>query len=207
MATLSNFVGAMKGGGARANQFSVIIYRPGLNNAHFQFMCRSAQIPAMTIGEIPVAFRGRQIFVPGDRTYDAWTLTVYNDSNYTVRDGFERWSNEMQDVGTTTEASGSYVYRSAIVSQMDRNNRVLRTYALADVWPTTLDAIDLAYDTNDVIEEFGVTLRFNYMTVTPGTQSTGSRSLTNLGVIGHGITSSAIGAPAMTGQQKPNLAP
>ena len=201
MATLSSFVGAMKGGGARANQFAVTIYRPGLNDAHFQFMCRSAQIPAMTIGEVPVAFRGRQIFVPGDRTYDAWTLTVYNDSNYTVRDGFERWSNEMQDIGTSTAASGDYVYRRAVVAQMDRNSRVLRTYALSDCWPTTLDAIDLAYDTNDVIEEFGVTLRFNYMTVAPGAQAKGARQLANTGGIGTGATFTA----DPSGTQKPNL--
>ena len=38
-------------------------------------------------------------------------------------------------------------------------------YNLFNCWPTTVDAIDLAFDTNDAIEEFGVTFRFNYMTV------------------------------------------
>ena len=170
MARLNAFVGAMQGGGARANQFAVQIFgRNVLAEERFTFMCRSAQIPALTMGEIPVAYRGRQIYMTGDRTYDAWTCTVYNDANYSVRDEVERWTNEIQDIGSTTASIGSKgVYRNGVVAQLDRNNRTIRTYALYDLWPTTLDAIDLAFDTNDAIEEFGVTFRFNYMTAKGG---------------------------------------
>ena len=182
MARLSSFVGAMQGGGARANQFEVNISgRNVLNSEHFTFMCRSAQIPAVTIGEVLVPYRGRQIYVPGDRTYDAWTLTVYNDSNYSARDELERWQNEMQDIGATTVGiNPTGVYRQASVKQLDRNDRTVRTYTLYDCWPQTLDAIDLAYDTNDTVEEFGFTMRFNYMTVTPGSGS-GTRAATRSG--------------------------
>jgi len=62
------------------------------------------------------------------------------------------------------------------VSQMDRNDRTIRTYTLYDAWPTTLDAIDLAFDTNDTLEEFTVTFRFNYMTASGGGVSSSGRT-------------------------------
>ena len=90
--------------------------------------------------------------------------------------------NELQNIGSGTDASGSPVYRSASVQQLDRNDQIIRSYTLVDCWPTTLDAIDLAYDTNDVIEEFGATFRFNYMTI----NATGGRGGRSIGTSGGG---------------------
>ena len=69
------------------------------------------------------------------------------------------------------------VYRDAHVVQLGRNGETLRTYRLFNCWPTTIDAIDLAFDTNDSIEEFGATFRFNYLTVESGRE--GARSTAN----------------------------
>ena len=186
MATLSQFVQNLHGGGARANQFSVSIKgrdaSRGVSSEHFTFLCRSAQIPALTIGEVSVPYRGRQIFVPGDRTYDAWTVTIYNDSEYSSRNDLELWMNELQNIGSGTHASGEYVYRNAVVKQLDRNEQTIRSYSLINCWPTTLDAIDLAYDTNDVIEEFGATFRFNYMLINAHEGARGAQSIGGTGV-------------------------
>tara|TARA_Y100001951_G_C11207479_1_gene220915 strand:+ start:19 stop:702 length:684 start_codon:yes stop_codon:yes gene_type:complete len=181
---LAAFTSAMRGGGARANQFEINVGRPGMDDEFFTMMCRSGQIPGLTMGEVTIPYRGRAIYAPGDRTYDAWTVTCYNDANYDIRGILEQWSNELQDIGSTTGARSNSIYRQAFVNQLDRNNRVIRGYALYGAWPTTIDAIDLAFDTNDTIEEFGVTFRFNYMTAhrgTVGITSRGTRSATNLG--------------------------
>jgi len=171
MATnVNNFVAQLQGGGARANQFKVNF--PALGGG-MEFMARSAQIPALTIGEIAVPYRGRQIFVPGDRTYDAWTLTVFNDTGFSIRSKLEGWANNIQNIGSAVDQKG-VVYRDAQVQQLSRDGTsILRTYQLYGVWPTTIDAIDLAWDTNDTIEEYGVTFRFNYMTVNGETTSDG----------------------------------
>ena len=169
MANLSAFTQALQGGGARANQFMVTMGGAGAAgmSSNFHFLCRSATIPAMTIGEVAVPYRGRTIYLAGDRVYDAWTITVMNDRNYTVRSFLESWMDDMGDIGGTTKAntisSASY-YATATVQQLDRNNSPIRTYKLEGLWPTTIDAIDLSYDANDAIEEFGATFRFNWMT-------------------------------------------
>ena len=175
MANLSAFTTALQGGGARANQFMVTMGgtgATGLTN-NFHFLCRSAQVPALTIGEVAVPYRGRVIYLAGDRTYDAWTVTIMNDRNYSVRAFLENWMDDMGDIGGTTKAnaiSAASYYANATVQQLDRNNKPIRTYKLEGLWPTTLDAIDLSYDANDAIEEFGATFRFNWLTAGGGGQ-------------------------------------
>ena len=185
MPNLSSFTQALHGGGARANQFQVTLGGAGASglSGDFHFLCRSAQIPALTIGEVAVPYRGRTIYLAGDRTYDAWTVTILNDRNYSIRAFLESWMDDMSDIGGSTKTSAlssSIYYADATIKQLDRNNTPIRTYKLEGLWPTTLDAIDLSYDANDAIEEFGCTFRFNWMTVGgEGTSSEGgSRSIT-----------------------------
>ena len=159
--SVNSFVNALKGGGARANQFRVSFPALDGSSGLMEFMGRGAQIPAVTMGEVTVPYRGRQVFVPGDRTYDAWTITVFNDSGFTIRGALENWQNQVQDIGSSTTArlEGMSVYRDAEVLHLGRNGELLRTYNLFNCWPTTVDAIDLAFDTNDAIEEFGCNIQ------------------------------------------------
>ena len=189
----NNFVNALKGGGARANQFRVEFPALDGSSGLMEFMARGAQIPAVTMGEVTVPYRGRQVFVPGDRTYDAWTITVFNDTGFTIRSALENWQNQIQDIGASTTArlEGMSVYRSASVHHLGRNGELLRTYRLFNCWPTTVDAIDLAFDTNDAVEEFGVTFRFNYMTARVGVE--GARSTSEREMHGFKSVGSVVG--------------
>ena len=170
MSNLNEFVTNLAGGGARANQFEITIAAAAFAaDQKFTFLCRSAQIPGMTVGEVPVPYRGRQIFVAGDRTYDAWTVTVFSDTAWSLRSSFETWSDKIAEMDESIKgavAPNDY-YGIAQVKQFDRAGGQKAIYELKDVWPTTVDPIDLAYDTNDAVMEFGVTLRFNYMTIAP----------------------------------------
>ena len=191
--SVNNFVNALKGGGARANQFRVEFPALDGSSGLMEFMARGAQIPAVTMGEVTVPYRGRQVFVPGDRTYDAWTITVFNDTGFTIRSALENWQNQIQDIGASTTArlEGMSVYRSASVHHLGRNGELLRTYRLFNCWPTTVDAIDLAFDTNDAVEEFGVTFRFNYMTAKAGVE--GARSTSEREMHGFKSVGSVVG--------------
>ena len=191
--SVNSFVNALKGGGARANQFRVSFPALDGSSGHMEFMARGAQIPAVTMGEVTVPYRGRQVFVPGDRTYDAWTITVFNDSGFTIRGALENWQNQIQDIGASTTArlEGMSVYRNAEVFHLGRNGELLRTYRLFNCWPTTVDAIDLAFDTNDAIEEFGCTFRFNYMTAIGGVE--GARDKASRGMGGFNADRAVIG--------------
>ena len=166
MASLTDFRNKLTGGGARANQFQVVIQARFIQDVEqLSFLCRSASLPALTVGEVPVFYRGRQIYVAGDRTYADWTVTVYNDGGWVARSNLENWNNALQDFGNSTVGAqnpGDY-YGQILVMQLDRSDNPLRFATLFDAWPTNVAEIALAYDTVDVVEEFDVTFRFNYM--------------------------------------------
>ena len=84
MAAIDDFKANLLGGGARANQFRVTITPPagiaiGLDVRRASFLVRASNLPAQTLGEIVVPFRGRQIYIAGDRSFeDTWStfLTI-----------------------------------------------------------------------------------------------------------------------------------
>ena len=177
MASLTDFRNKLTGGGARANQFDVRIHSAFIQDTDaLSFLCRSASLPAMTVGEVPVFYRGRQIYVAGDRTYADWTVTVYNDGGWVARSNLENWNNALQDFGNSTVGAQdpSQYYGTIYVQQRDRSDNILRVAELSDAWPTNVAEIALAYDTVDVVEEFDVTFRFNYMQVYGSGSSLGS---------------------------------
>ena len=166
MASLTDFRNKLTGGGARANQFAIRIFGPFIQDTEaLSFLCRSGSLPAMTVGEVPVFYRGRQIYVAGDRTYADWTVTVYNDGDWVARSNMENWNNALQEIGSDTGGAQnpSDYYGTIDVTQLDRSDNPLRTAQLIDAWPTNVGEIALAYDTVDAVEEFDVTFRFNWM--------------------------------------------
>jgi len=96
--TISDFKGRLVGGGARPNLFECVINFPsGLTEVttddDFRFMIKTASLPASNINVIDIPFRGRNLKIAGDRTFDPWTITVINDTNFKIRNAFERWMN------------------------------------------------------------------------------------------------------------------
>jgi len=167
MSNLNTFVNNLSGGGARTNQFEATIWKSPVPEQKMTFMCRSTQIPAMTVGEVAVPYRGRQVFIAGDRTYDAWTITVFSDQAWELRRSFETWNHSIahMEAEATGAANPNSYYGGGTIKQLDRAGNAVAQYFLADLWPQSVDAIDLAYDTNDAVMEFTVTLRFNFMTM------------------------------------------
>ena len=174
--TIVDFRGKMTGGGARSNLFEVNIKYPdniagliGDATGEGEFLIKAAEIPASNIGNIPVPFRGRVLPVAGDRTFDPWTVTVINDTNFIIRDAMEKWSNSINDIQTAQGTLNPENYQTvATVSQLSRGGKsesdeidVLRQYIFSGIYPNVVSSIPLDYGATDQIEEFQVT--FNYL--------------------------------------------
>ena len=169
--TISDFKNKLQGGGARPNLFEVVLTFPGdlsiSNNVvnEARFMVKAAALPASNIAPIDVAFRGRLLKVAGDRTFDTWTITVINDTDFGIRGAFERWMNSINRVTDATGAVNPSDYQAdAFVYQLDRDGSVLRKYKFHDVFPTNISQIDLSYDSSDTLEEFTVELQVLFWT-------------------------------------------
>ena len=153
-------------GGVRANLFECKItppLQPGNNVASLiQFHCKATSIPASTIGNIDVPYKGRQLKVPGDRTFADWTVTLFNDSNMHIRSIFESWMAMIQPHEANEQKTPSHVYGKGQVTQLSRSGEAIRTYSLTSMYPTEVAAIDLAWDSNDAVEEYAVTFAVNH---------------------------------------------
>ena len=168
MANINDFKAKLAGGGARANQFKVTMPFRGYAQVggeieDLAFLCTTAQIPAMNVGLVNVPFRGRQIKIAGDRTFADWSITVLNDTNFKLRNAFERWQKGINNMSDNEGLSNPVDYQvDAFVDQLDRNGNTLKSYTLRGAFPTEVAAIDLNYGTNDEVETFGVTFQYQY---------------------------------------------
>ena len=169
MAAIDDFKANLLGGGARANQFRVTITPPagiaiGLDVRRASFLVRASNLPAQTLGEIVVPFRGRQIYIAGDRTFEeTWSTTFMNDTDFMVRNAMELWMNGINDLESGQGTSALADYQTDLqVEQLDRDDTILKTYIFRSAWPTTVAQIDLTSDTADAIEEFEVTWRYQH---------------------------------------------
>ena len=153
MANINDFKAKLAGGGARANQFKVTMPFPGYAQVggeieDLAFLCTTAQIPGMTIANINVPFRGRQIKVAGDRTFADWSITVLNDTNFKLRNAFERWQNGINNMSDNEGLSNPVDYQvDAFVDQLDRNGNTLKSYTLRGAYPTAVSYTHLTLPT------------------------------------------------------------
>jgi hypothetical protein len=154
------------GGGARPNLFKVTMAFPSYVTANVElasYMCKATSMPASTIAPIAVPFRGRTLQVAGDRTFDPWSVTIINDTDFNVRNSFEQWMNGInQHKANTGLTQPSSYMADMIVEQLDKDGTTKKTYNIRGVFPTNLGAIELSYETGDTIEEFEVEMQVQY---------------------------------------------
>jgi hypothetical protein len=171
MSTIASFKAQMAGGGARPNQFRVGLTFPraiqnGLTQTAGQaapYLCRAASLPASTVQDIVVGFRGRPVHFAGEREFPAWTISVLNDNNFLIRDAFEYWSNAIVNYDRTNGLLRPADYTAdMVVTQLDRDDRAIKSYIFRDAFPTTVGEIQLSFDQNNQIEEFPVQFVYNW---------------------------------------------
>ena len=169
MASIDDFKANLIGGGARANQFRVTITPPpgiaiGLDVRRTSFLATATNLPGMTLGEVAVPFRGRNIYIAGDRPeFERWTTTFYNDTVFMIRNAMERWNNGINDLRENTGVIVPADYQSDLfVEQLDRDDTVLKTYIFKSAYPLTTSLIELASATVNELETFEVTWRYQH---------------------------------------------
>jgi len=208
---ISEFKTKLINGGARPNLFLVRLNFPATLGEiadigpidasttiteRAEFLVKTAQLPASTIGTIDVPFRGRMLKVAGDRTFEPWSVTVINDGEFGIRKAFETWS---RGINALTENVSQLGYGDdnpgycvdLEVFQLSRDSKtpnktpqtinspgvdgmdVVRAYKFYDAWPSAISAIDLSYESNDQIEEFTVEFQYNYYEVSNPSLDTG----------------------------------
>ena len=186
--TLDAFKGKMVGGGARPNLFECELFFPDeaipVNSSKDEiadksrFLVKAAQLPASNIAPILIPFRGRNLKIAGDRTFEPWTITVINDVDFKIRTAFERWMNLINKHEDNAGLTDPTAYQKDLfVRQLGRASLegstptsasqlpVLKMYKFHGTFPTNVSDIALSYDSSDTIEEFSVELQVQWVDV------------------------------------------
>jgi hypothetical protein len=115
------------------------------------------------MGIVTVPFRGRQLKIAGDRTFDTWSPTIINDTDFRVRNSMERWMNGVNAHNANTGLVNPIDYQAdLLVEQLDRDEATLKAYTFRGCFPTSVSPIDLSYGSNDEIERFTVEFQVQY---------------------------------------------
>ena len=169
MGNIDDFKANLIGGGARANQFRVTLTPPsgiaiGLDVRRTSFLVTAAQMPASALTEIAVPFRGRNIYITGDRPApETWSVTVYNDTDFMIRNAMELWQNGINSyVDNTGVVSPSDYQTDLTVEQLDRDDTVLKSYIFRNAFPLNISAIDLSSAEATEIETFEIEWRYQH---------------------------------------------
>lgn len=168
---VNQFRSQMQGDGARPNLFEVSMPFPVFSNPEnaqqkMTFMCRSAQLPGATIGMVPVQYFGRELKFAGNRTFADWVVTIINDEDFQVRNAFERWMNGINshagNVRSLDALTPSSYTVDGDVTQFSKRGDSIKKYKFVGLFPTDVSPIDVDWGSNDVIEEFTVTLSYQW---------------------------------------------
>jgi hypothetical protein len=162
---VDDFKAKLKGGGARSNLFKATVNFPAYAGGDAEltsFMCKAAQLPASVMNVISVPFRGRELKIAGDRTFETWTVTIINDTGFEVRNAMERWMNGINAHSANVGLTNPVTYQAdLIVEQLDKDGSTLKTYSFRGCFPTNVASIDLSYE-QEGIQEFQVEFQVQY---------------------------------------------
>lgn len=161
-------------GGAKASLFQVQIQNPvnAAGDLKTPFMVKAAQLPESTLGTIDVPYFGRTIKLAGDRTFAEWTVTIINDEDFLIRNAMEEWMASINthegNVRNLANASPLQYKSQAQITQFSKTGVPLREYSYVGMFPTSVSAIEMSWETTNAIEEFSVTFAYDYWTVSGG---------------------------------------
>ncbi len=180
---VSTFRTNFKYDGARANLFEVDLQIPGVSaDRNMKLLVRGASIPGKTIGAINTPYFGNQWKAAGNLTFPDWTITIINKEDFSLRDDFEYWLEQINDPifndRLRVPPSGTNSYKTTMnVKQFGKaapdsihtageGAAVIAHYRFEGAFITDLSDIALDWGTTDAIEEFTVTFAYDWWSST-----------------------------------------
>ena len=175
--SVTEFKSNLKQGGARPSLFKVdFLYPSGITapSTRSEFLVKATTIPASTIGSYDVFYHGKAIKVAGDRSFDTWDTTIFNDEDFGIRSTLENWmaaisnhslNTRNKSVFNTSEGDVAKYKSTLKVIQFSKAGEELRTYEFKGAWPSALSTINLDWATASEIEEFTCTWVYDSWTI------------------------------------------
>lgn len=163
---ISQLRAAIKSGLVRSNRWRVLVNFPGYagsgaDGQQAALLARTTNTPSGTIGVIDLTWGGRNLPIPGDRTYEEFTVTFIGVNDMKVYNAFQKWSENINgsdsNKGLTNLES---IMNDVTLELLDVNDQVTKTYLLHDSWPSVVGQMSLDSGEMDGYSQFDVTFRY-----------------------------------------------
>ena len=160
--SVNQFKNRLALGGARGNYY--LVQGPTIGT-DMSYLARAASLPAANVNQVEVMTPGgRKLKFAGERTFEDWTVSVYNDTAMTTRRKFEKWQKACANWGNPLGADplNAYGVSNWTVTQLSRSGVAVHSYNFYNMWPSGLGAIELSFDEQSNIEQFDVTFALSH---------------------------------------------
>lgn len=176
---LEAFKAEMQKGLARPNRFFVVLPGNAPDNRIIGMFCENAQLPGSNILTTPSRVFGEIREMPYERAYDPINLSFYVDSDFKVKEYFDKWLEEIFDPVTR---SGNYYEKYAKnIEIWVHNVEDNRTYAvvLKEAYPKSVSAVSLDYGSKDIMK-LQVTMQYKYWRSVAGISAASESALAGI---------------------------
>jgi hypothetical protein len=147
-----NAVAAAVGGGNPSSQVS--------------FLCKATKLPKATIGKVSASYMGRAYNYPGDKGFDPWSITLYNDGSYGLRKAFESWMNLINTNRTNVGPNAMNQFMTDwTVTPLTREGSPIIQYKMVGCWPSTLSEVTLDMVASTEASTFEATIEYQYFEI------------------------------------------
>lgn len=138
----------------------------GLSSAALSRMTvKGAALPESTVSATEAGYFGRKIKLAGERSFQNWDVTVYNDENWVMRAMLEAWSNGINRMQANVRDPRFDIegYKTdMVVRQYAKVGTEIRSYQMIGAWPAQVSGIKLDWDDGNKIETFDTIFAYDY---------------------------------------------
>lgn len=176
-------------GQAKPSYFEVYLAAPNIvdditNKVYSRLYCHASQIPGVVLNYTEIPYQGNLITIPTTRYYNEWSVTVTNDSHFVMRTNLEKWTETISNrfglaektpltlgsifsIGSTTKTKTLNLNDALQDLWVIHYTNALApiptaVYTIHDAFPSDISQIELDWGTNDTLEEYTVTFRYQY---------------------------------------------
>jgi hypothetical protein len=156
-------------GGTRRHSYRVNCVLP-TGKPILEFNAYAFALPASIINEIGVPYRGRNLYIPGDRDYQPFTLSILDDTGSdagSIYSNLMEWQRSLNDHLSNTSDTGPNANRQVwTLEHLDYYTETpIKKITLKGVWPVSVGPVVLSSASKNEFMTFDTTVRYDYFEI------------------------------------------
>jgi len=135
-----------------------------MSMADIPFYVKSSSLPSSSFEDMTSTWMGNTFKVPGNKTYEDWTVTFNLDSEGYILKKFHDWQKMMRDPISNMQSKPSSLMVNQEAYLLNSTGNTISVYKLYYAWPKSIGQVSLDYGSNEV-STVDVTFSYQFFNV------------------------------------------